>query len=160
MLTHIRLKSPCKFLYFFRRQGQACSLMVSTKLGKDITFGSNGFIQVECRNTAATALRHTIVNANQNCWQVILIYQTGSNNTNYALVPTFGGKHDGSIDMFLFGKHRLCFSHNITANVLAHSIFPVQFCSDCFRFCFIFGNQKFNGRLSVFQTTNCIKARC
>ena len=88
---------------------------------------------------------------------MILIYQTRSNNTNYALVPTFGSKDDGSIDMFLFGKHCFCFSHNTTANILTHSIFPVQFCSDGFRFRFIFGDQKLNGRLSVFQTTNCIK---
>ena len=132
---------------------------MSTKLSKNITFGSNGFVQIESGNTATTAFCHTIVYANQNCGQMILIYQTRSNNTNYALVPTFGSKDDGRIYMFFFRKHRFCFSHNATTNILAHSIFPIQICSDSFCLRYILGNQKLYGRLSVFQTTNCIKTR-
>ena len=115
--------------------------MVTAVLRQQITLGIYRLIKIERRNAAAAALGNAVVQADKNRRQVVLVYQTRSYDTDNALMPAFGSKHDCRIDMLFL--RQLCFRliHNLTADFLTQCIFTVKLGGNLLRLNAVVGYQ-------------------
>ena len=160
LLRNVFTEAALEFRQQLCRQRQARSLMVTAVLRQQITFGIYRLVKIERRNTAAAALGNAVVQAYQNRRQVVLVYQARSYDTDNALMPAFGSKHDCRIDMLFL--RQLCFRlfHNLTADFLTQCVFTVKLGGNLLRLNAVVGYQKLHRQLRMLQPAHGVQARC
>ena len=160
LLRNVFAKAALEFRQQLCRQRQARCLMVTAVLRQQITLGIYRLVKIKRRNAAAAALGNAIVQADKNRRQVVLVYQARSYDTDNALMPAFGSKHDCRIDMLFL--RQLCFRlfHNLTADFLTQCVFTVKLGGNLLRLNAVVGYQKLHRQLRMLQPAHGVQARC
>ena len=91
---------------------------------------------------------------------MVLVYQARSHDTDNALMPAFGGQHDGRIYMLFLRQLRFRLFHNLTADFLTQCVFTVKLGGDFLRLNAVVGYQKLHRQLRMLQPAHSVQARC
>ena len=157
---NVSAEALAELRHLCRRQRQACRLMMSAKLRKNIPLRGNRFIKVQRRNAAAAALRHAVLaQTDKNRRQMILLHEARGHNADNSLMPAGRRQHNRRIYMLLLRQKLLCLLHNLAADFLTQAVFLIQLLCNRLSLRCILRNQQLHSQLCVLQTTYSIQPR-